>query len=520
MRVVLALAVGFAAVAAPAHAAWYQASSRHFLIYSEQKPATLRQFAEELEKFDSAVRFVRRMDDLPPSQGNRLTIFVFRHPDLVQKLAKDRSGLIEGFYRGRMAGSVAYVTLGDSAPSQEDAATGSNIARSSDAVRADTTLLHEYAHHLMFQDVARPYPQWLVEGFAEFMSTAQFEPDGSVGLGLPDKQRYAGLLVGNQLPLTELIPGKYDKLSEEEFESVYGRGWLLTHYLTFEPSRKGQLERFVGLLSTGADSLEAARQAFGDLPKLDHELDAYLQRSRLQYVKISGAALKVGAIEVSKLSAAASDAIPFVAALKNDPDPPAAQALANSLASLEQRDGVDAFDEIALAEAEFDAKKFDAAEAAADRALAADPASVQAMVLKGRAKIERLAASKAPAAEFTETRSWFLKANNLDPEDPQPLFEFYNSFVKQGISPNVNAIAALHYASDLAPQDEGVRLMSASQYLADDKIKEGRAALIAVAYDPHGGEVAGMARQMIDRIDARDIRGAMKLAGWRFPPGS
>ena len=63
MRVVLALAVGFAAVAAPAHAAWYQASSRHFLIYSEQKPGTLRQFAEELEKFDSAVRFVRTHAD-------------------------------------------------------------------------------------------------------------------------------------------------------------------------------------------------------------------------------------------------------------------------------------------------------------------------------------------------------------------------------------------------------------------------------------------------------------------------
>lgn len=520
MRGLLALALGIAAIAAPARADWYQASSRHFLIYSEQKPGTLRQFAEELEKFDCAVRLVRKMDDLPPSQGNRLTIFVFSHADPVQKLAKDNSGMIAGFYRGRMAGSVAYVALGDAAPSQEEAATGSNIARSSDAVRDDTTLLHEYSHHLMFQDVARPYPQWLVEGFAEFMSTAQFERDGSVGLGLPDKQRYAGLLQGSQLPLAKLIPGKYDKLTGEEFESVYGRGWLLTHYLTFEPSRKGQLEQFVGLLSSGTDALEAAHQAFGDLGKLDHELDAYLQRSRLQYVKISAAALKVGPIEVSKLSAAASAAIPFVAALKNDPDSKAAQALADSLGSLEQRAGADVFVETALAEADLDAKKFDAAEAAADRALVADPASVQAMILKGRARIERLAATKAPAAEFTETRSWFLKANKLDPEDPQPLFEFYNSFVKQGISPNANAIDALHYASDLAPQDEDVRLMSASQYLADDKIKEGRAALIPVAYDPHGGQVAGMARQMIERIDARDIRGAMKLAGWTFPPGT
>src|SRR6185503_7967620 len=55
-------------VSASAQAEWYRASSEHFLIYSEQKPDTLKQFAEKLERFDSAVRVVRGMDDLPPSQ--------------------------------------------------------------------------------------------------------------------------------------------------------------------------------------------------------------------------------------------------------------------------------------------------------------------------------------------------------------------------------------------------------------------------------------------------------------------
>src|SRR3954447_12150378 len=77
---------GFAALAlaVPAQAEWYRASSEHFLIYSEQKPDTLRQFAENLEKFDGAVRAVRRMDDLPLSQGNRVTIFVLRDAADVQ----------------------------------------------------------------------------------------------------------------------------------------------------------------------------------------------------------------------------------------------------------------------------------------------------------------------------------------------------------------------------------------------------------------------------------------------------
>ena len=77
MRAFLA-AIAAAAVAAPAQAAWYQASSAHFLIYSEQNPETVRGFALKLERFDKAVRAVRHMADLPLSAGNRVTIFVVR----------------------------------------------------------------------------------------------------------------------------------------------------------------------------------------------------------------------------------------------------------------------------------------------------------------------------------------------------------------------------------------------------------------------------------------------------------
>ena len=102
-----------ALLAAPAQATWYRASSEHFLIYSEQKRQALREFAEDLEKFDGAVRFVRGMDDLPLSQGNRITIFTLRSAAEVQRLYGDKTGFIDGFYKGSAAGSVAYVTQGD-----------------------------------------------------------------------------------------------------------------------------------------------------------------------------------------------------------------------------------------------------------------------------------------------------------------------------------------------------------------------------------------------------------------------
>ena len=100
----------------PAAATWYRASSEHFLIYSEQKPRALLEFAEDLEKFDGAVRVLRGMEDLPVSQGNRITIFTLPTAAEVQRLYGDKSGFIDGFYKGSAAGSVAYVARGDRPP--------------------------------------------------------------------------------------------------------------------------------------------------------------------------------------------------------------------------------------------------------------------------------------------------------------------------------------------------------------------------------------------------------------------
>jgi len=75
--------------------------------------------------------------------------------------------------------------------------------------------------------------------------------------------------------------------------------------------------------------------------------------------------------------------------------------------------------------------------------------------------------------------------------------------------PTDNAIAALHYASDLAPQDLNLRMNSALAYLAENKARDARQALIPIAFDPHGGDFAKIARAMMERIDAGDPKGAI-----------
>ena len=504
------------ASAAPARADWYRASSEHFLIYSEQKPDKLREFAEDLEKFDGAVRAVRGMADLPLSQGNRVTIFMLESSAEVQRLAGDKSGFIQGFYKPSAAGSVAFVSPGEASNATREAPTGSIIKSNTPNTNmgGNTILLHEYAHHLMFQDLAVPYPQWLVEGFAEFMSTAQFERDGSVGLGLPAWHRYNGLVYGQQLPLETLLSEKYDKITGDEMESLYGRGWLLAHYFTFEPSRNGQLAAYLTALAKGVEPIEAARRSFGDLKQLDRDLDSYLHRSTLKYVKISGAALKFAPIQIAPVSGGGSAVMPLLVEVRNGVTANAAEALDQKIRGVEKLYAGDELVETTLAEAEIDAGHPDSAEAAADRAVRANPRNADAVVLKGRAIAERAAKAQgaARATLFAEARKTFIAANALDKEDPEPLMEFYMAYLREGLAPTANAIAALHYASDLAPQDLGLRMNSAMMYLVEGKAAEARRALIPIAYNPHGEDFAAVARNMMVKIDAGDAKGALAVA--------
>ena len=515
MRIYLA-AIAAIILSVPAHAEWHRASSEHFLIYSEQKPDVIRQFAENLEKFDGAVRSIRGMDDLPPSTGNRITIFVLRDASQVARLASDKSGFIRGFYKGSAAGSVAFVARSAPVKVQVSSSMPSRLSRGemTYGIGTDTILLHEYAHHLMMQAIATPYPEWLVEGFAEFMSTAQFEGGGSVGIGLPANHRYAGLLSGESLPLETMLSGRYDRLTAIQRESIYGRGWLLTHLLTFEPARKGQLTTYLKLLAGGTDSLVAARQAFGDLKQLDRDLEAYLRRGKLQYLKLTGPALNFTPVQVTPLSPGANALVPLLVEAKNGVTAAEAEALASKVRPLQARYPGEELIEVTLAEVELAAGRLEAAEAAADRAIKASGQNTDALVLKGKAILAR--AEKAEGASrqqlLEQSRKVFIAANTLDKEDPEPLMEFYRSFASAGARPTANAIAALHYASDLAPQDLGLRMNSAMQYIADGKLADGGRALAPIAYDPHGGDFAKVAQEMLVKVDAGDGTGALAVA--------
>ena len=180
------IAAGLALLAAqPALAEWHEASSDHFVIYADDKDTDLRKFAENLERYHSAMVWVNERTAMPwvaaqqadkPSPSNRVVIYAVGGERAMKSLAGDRK--IAGFYVPRAGGSRAFVQ--DIRNRQGGYPEFSTIV-----------LLHEYAHHFLLSSSRFAQPRWLSEGSAEFFAAAGFNSDGSLLIGRPAQHRGA-----------------------------------------------------------------------------------------------------------------------------------------------------------------------------------------------------------------------------------------------------------------------------------------------------------------------------------------
>ncbi len=478
--------------AAPAAAKWREASSRHFVIYSEESADSLRKFAERLERYDAAMRTLRGLPEAAISPSNRLTVYGVSNVADVQRLFGQGGGIVGGFYLPRASGSIAVVPR----------------RVSFDPSQAEVTLLHEYAHHFLYGNFPFAYPAWFSEGYAEFHSTARFEKDGSVGIGLPAGHRAYGLYRLQALPIEKLLSSAVWGLNSEQMESLYGRGWLLTHYLMFEPKRQGQLVTYLHALNSGKPPLVAARGAFGDLKVLNEELGSYLRRKTMPYMRVGAAKLRVSPVTVRDLSPAEDAVMDLKIRSKRGVDPQQAASLLPRMRRAAAPFPNDPVVQATLAEAEYDAGNLAEAGAAADRALAADPKARDAMIYKAMVLADQ--AEKKPDAKlWPEVRRWLVAANRAEPDDPEPLMLFYHSFVREGVKPSKSAVAGLVRAQELAPQDQGLRINATRVLLAEGRLAEARRTLAPLAFDPHGRGFGAKAAAVIGAMDKGGAEAAL-----------
>lgn len=501
------LAVTTALVAAPVDAAWNKASSKHFVIYADMPEAELRDYAEKLEKFDAAARVVRSMPDPEPGDGNRVHVYVVPSLLEVNRSIGSAEAGVGGYYVGTVTGPFIITP--------RKARQVLDYRRLS----PETVFFHEYTHHLMLQNTNKPMPMWLTEGFAEFLANPIFGEDGSIGLGTPATHRAGTLIKGRWAPMADLLGGNMVTIGYAGFaHQNYAQGWLLNHYLAFEPSRKGQIDAYVKRIEGGENALTAARAVFGDLGTLEAQLRTYLRQKNLPYLKIESSKLKIPPVTITPMSEAASQIMPQRIHAKTSYGGLSKQRVLNNVRSVAARASSDAYVMRTLAEVEYDNENFAEAEKAADAALRAEPTSTEAMMYKGRALLGR--ARKANDAALAKAaRNWFVKANKADKEDPEPLYLYYRSFADLRQPVPASALEGLRYAAILAPRDFGLQVRLTRAYLAQGKLAEAKEAIRSLAYLPHAGQGRqNDALQILKAIEAGNAAEATKLINKDYKP--
>lgn len=481
VAVILSLAL---ALAGPAHAEWHEASSANFLVYADQGEKQVRAFTDMLERYRSAMRYVYRLPEEPTSPSNRLTVFVVRDANQVRKLMGEGSKYVQGFYQSRAGGSVAFIPRVDGTQ---------QAGRVSDG---ELILLHEYAHHFMFSVFSGSPPLWFGEGFAEFYAASKFEKDGSVGLGLPAAHRGAELVYAKDVPLEMLLnTRKYRENASRQYDSFYGRSWLLFHYLTLSGKRSGQMADYLARLGKGEGEEAAATGAFGDLAVLDKELEAYLLSRRMNYLNLNASKIASAAITVRPLTAAEAAIMPVMMRSRrgvNEETAPAVLEEALKVAALYPEDP---FVMTALAEAEFDAGHDDAAIAAADKAIARNPQAMGAMIQKIYALFRK---AQDDEALWPKVRTAIAAANRIENDNPVPLAYFFRSYAAEGKKPPEVAVQGLIKALQLAPYDTGNRLTLGQYFIRIGDKVAAKATLAPLINHPHDTQLAEMARKLLE----------------------
>jgi hypothetical protein len=482
-----ALAAAALTLSAPAHAEWQVANSKHFTVYADESPADIQKFAEKLERFDAAVRQARGVPDVKAGASARVSVYVVRDLAAVREIYGDRNAAVGGFYVPKASGSVAFV------PEKGE--------RGKWGLDGQNIFFHEYTHHLMFEDTDRPLPTWVSEGFAEFFASPKFNDDGSVTIGAPPLYRAETLYDNFGLPIDKMLSGDYLYITGPQFESIYGRGWLLTHLLAFDMSRRGQLTQYLDAIQRGVPALKAAQDAFGDLKALDRELTQYFKKDVFTVSTIPASQLHIPPVKVRSLTPGEVDTMQVRVRLARGGKQAHGQSGRARSAAAKYPD--DAEVQTLLSKAELVDGDAEDAKAAGDRAVQLNPRSYEAQVAEGTAMLE-LAKKNAPKADWDAVRAPLLAANKLDPEAAQPLRLFYETYVDAGVAPTKNALDGLAYALVLAPQDNQLRMELVGELINENKLDQAKDALKTIAYSPHQGKWHDAALAIFEQLNAHN----------------
>src|SRR3977135_3611292 len=132
-------------------------------------------------------------------------------------------------------------------------------------------IYHEYVHLIVNLNYQH-FPLWLNEGFADFLGCATLTAKGGK-LGQPSSSELYVLQQSKLLPLDLLFKVDHQSPYYNEANKTnifYAESWALVHYLMLDQAKQKEqlLSKYISFVENGADPVEAANRAFGDLAQM------------------------------------------------------------------------------------------------------------------------------------------------------------------------------------------------------------------------------------------------------------
>ena len=436
--------------------------------------------------------FNRPVKENPP----KLTIYLLRNGAAVDAYMKNAVG----FYSVRLGETFAVAN------------------RERGSMRTDLdgklVLFHEYAHHFMFHNFSFPAPAWFVEGFAEYVSTADFKRNGEWTFGFPAHHRAYSVQNGPNIPIQQLLSEDYSGMNSEETGAFYGWAWALTHMMYSDPDSRGQqIIGYLNDMNRGMDSLASAEKNFGDLDDLEKRLRRYVRKS-MAYSKSDKPIAYRDTISITELDDESSELRELILDRLASREPEKVREKLATFAAA--TNSAQAWLELAelelhLAHRNVDEETgydFSATEAALDRSMALDTSLPRAHVLKGRLLLETFDHDEDPdRANWVKAREHFIAANHLDTTDPLALYLFAQTYQRSGEAGEMVG-PALVDAFNARPESTMFR-WSLAMHLASEKQYDLAIGLLKViANNPHSNNDS--AKKAIARMEkARDTGEAL-----------
>jgi hypothetical protein len=340
----VSLCLGTAATSLAHAKEWVRAESAHFELFSELGEAKTRAYIEQFEAFKYLTELMLGADPKSGASNSVFTVYLLTDRQTFQVVQPGIHRDIAGFYLHCPEGAVAYT----SRSIQYDPSAPDNGLM---------VLLHEYAHHLMYTRMQRFYPQWYVEGFAEYMSTTALER-GQYRVGAANVFRLP-LLRDESVRWIDfrviLDPVKLAAVTEEgnlKSYPFYAQSWLLTHYMLSDSARTRAFNAYFDRLGRGEDAIKSFEEETGiRVDALAKELRSHLRK--LPAIRVSVPNLPETAIKITRLPAALDEYILQASALQTCPGDKHGEKLTQDLRNLKDRYARDPKFRLELARAEF-----------------------------------------------------------------------------------------------------------------------------------------------------------------------